>query len=178
MAALNRFAGSVLLLGPMGAGKTTTARLLEQRHGFRCYSLAGPIRQVVDVAFPWLEGKPKSVRRVYLQRAGKFLRKFRPNPILYHAEAALLASSRPLVIDDGRTAEEAEWAARNGLSVVILTCDEEERRRRLVERDGMLPDPRAFQDRTEREWERVKAPRVDTTNLSPEDVVRAVLSLI
>ncbi|GIM48412.1 hypothetical protein DNHGIG_39610 [Collibacillus ludicampi] len=92
---------SVMLLGPMGVGKTTTARVIEQRYGYRCYSLAEPVRRVVEAAFPWLNGEPKSVRRTYLQQAGKFLRKFHPNPILYHAETAMRTCNRPLIIDDG-----------------------------------------------------------------------------
>ena len=178
MVALSRFVGSVLLVGAMGVGKTTTARLLENRYGYRCYSLAEPVRRVAEVAFPWLGGEPKSVRRIYLQRTGRFLREFHPNPILYHAEAALRTASAPLVIDDGRTMEEAEWAAKHGMAVVVLACADAERRRRLIERDGALPDPRAFRDATEREWDRVDAPRVDTTHLEPGEVAQAVLSLI
>ncbi|MCL6577669.1 MAG: AAA family ATPase [Kyrpidia sp.] len=166
------------MIGAMGVGKTTTARLLEQQYGYRCYSLAEPVRRVAEAAFPWLASEPKSVRRIYLQRTGRLLRAFQPNPILYHAEAALRAASAPLVIDDGRTVEEAEWAGRHGLAVVVLTCDERERRRRLIERDGTLPDPRTFQDRTEREWRKADAPRVDTTHLSPDEVAKAVLELI
>jgi hypothetical protein len=167
-----------MLLGPMGVGKTTTAQLLEQQYGYRCYSLAEPVRRVVEVAFPWLDGESKSVRRIYLQKTGWFLRDFHPNPILHHAEVTLRAVIRPLVIDDGRTEEEAEWAVRHGLSVVVLTCDDTERRRRLIERDGTLPDPLTFRDTTECEWEKVNAPRVDTSRLSPDEVAKAVLSLI
>lgn len=178
MAALSRFVGSVLLVGAMGVGKTATARMLEEQYGYCLYSLAEPIRRVVGAAFPWLDSEPKSVRRIYFQRVGRFLREFHPNPILYHAEAALRAASAPLVIDDGRTAEEAEWAGKRGLAVVVLVCEEAERWRRLIERDGTLPDRRAFGDRTEKEWGRVDAPRVDTTHLSPDEVAKAVLSLI
>lgn len=162
----------------MGVGKSTTARVIEQRYGYRCYSLAEPVRRVVEAAFPWLAGEPKSVRRTYLQQAGKFLRKFHPNPILYHAETALRTCSFPLVIDDGRTLEEAKWAEERGIAVIVLTCREEERLYRLLERDGSLPDLRTFQDRTEREWEKVETPRVDTTLLSPEQVAAFVLERI
>ena len=169
---------SILIVGAMGVGKTTTAQVLEQNYGYRRYSLAEPIHRVVETAFPWLKDEAKSIRRTYLQRTGAFLRSFVPNPILRHAEAALENSTGPLVIDDGRTVEEAEWARERGMAVVVLTCENDERRRRLLARDGALPGPIAFKDATEQEWTRVQAPRVDTTHLSPAEAALALLSAI
>lgn len=173
-----RYVGSVLLIGPMGVGKTTVAEILCNKYGYVKYALAEPVKRVAGEVFPWIEDKPKSVRRTYMQRTGKMLRRINPNPILYHATTALKNSAEPLVIDDGRTVEEAEWAVANGLSIVVLTCEDNERCQRLQKRDGSLPDLRTFQDRTETEWSLIEAPAVDTTHLTPEEVAREVMSLI
>lgn len=167
---------NIMLLGAMGVGKTATAKVLEDQYGYRLYSLAEPVRNAVNVMFPWLAHEPKSVRRTYLQQVGQFLRNFRPNPILLHAE--LVLKNTPLVIDDGRTVEEAVWAVSRGIAVIVLTCSDNERCFRLIARDGALPDPRTFKDVTEQDWKNVNAPRIDTTNLTPEEVAKAVVDLI
>ena len=166
---------SIFLIGPMGVGKTTVAKVLEAEHGYQRYALATPVQQVLDIAAPWAQSLSKAQRRPYAQRVGRFLRQFQPNPMLFQAEQVLAQSPQPVVIDDGRTLEEALWAASHGMTVVVLTASEEARQRRLIERDGALPDLRTFGDATETEYLQVQNAKViDTTNYSIEQVVEVV----
>ena len=170
-----RMSSSIFLIGPMGTGKTTVAKVLEAEHGYQRYALATPVQETLDIVAPWTRGLSKAQRRPYAQRVGRFLRRSTPNPMLLQAEQVLSQSSRPLVIDDGRTLEEARWARSCGMTVVTLVASEQERRRRLMERDGALPDPSTFEDDTETEYLRVCWQIVDTTKMSVEEVVEAIM---
>ena len=161
---------SVLLIGPMGAGKSTVAKKLEE-HGYQRYAMAAPIREIVQVAFPWVVGKAE--QRAYMQRAGAFLREFQPNPILVHAGRAL--EEAPVVIEDGRTLEEAAWAHENGMLVVALDAPLEVRMQRLLARDGALPALRTLTDETEQDFLQVQALRFDTSETSSEEIADEVL---
>ncbi|WP_245629726.1 AAA family ATPase [Alicyclobacillus sendaiensis] len=103
----------VFLMGPMGAGKSTVAQYLRREMGYVRYSMATPVEAVLDIAAPWLKGASKAVRRPYLQRTGRFLRGFKPNPMLLAAEEVLRHAVSPIVIDDlGVRASEADFGAR------------------------------------------------------------------
>ena len=140
---------NVFLIGPMGAGKSTVANILES-YGYRRYAMATPIREMVRSAFPWAVGKAE--QRVYMQQVGAFLRGFQPNPILVHANAALVQA--PVVIEDGRTREEALWAHERGMLVVVLDAPLDVRMSRVMKRDGALPDMRTLTDNTEQDFPR------------------------
>ena len=161
---------NVLLIGPMAAGKSAVATQLEP-YGYHRYAMAAPIREIVRTAFPWITGKAQE--RPYLQKVGAFLREFQPNPILYHAEMALKGT--PVVIEDGRTADEAVWAREKGMLVVVLDAPLEVRIKRLQERDGSLPDLRTLTDETERDFTRVQGLRFDTSRALPEAIAQEIL---
>lgn len=161
---------NVFLIGPMGAGKSTVAKHLET-HGYQRYAMATPIREMVRSAFPWAVGKAE--QRVYMQQVGAFLRGFQPNPILVHANAALVQA--PAVIEDGRTQEEVVWAHEKGMLVVVLDAPLEVRMKRVLERDGALPDMRTLTDNTEQDFAQVRALRFDTTRMSLEQIVEEIL---
>lgn len=168
----------VLLIGSMAAGKTTVARWLVRHKGYELYSLSEPIREVLHIAAPWLAERSKGEQRRYFQLAGRFLREFDPNPLLRRAEEALLRPGGPVVIYDGRTLEEAEWARRRGFVVVVVTALRMEREERLLRRDGLLPAESAFGDATESDWRRVGAPVVDTTSMDVERMCEAVWEIV
>ncbi|WP_029422124.1 AAA family ATPase [Alicyclobacillus macrosporangiidus] len=168
----------VFLIGPMGAGKTTVARYLCEGHGYTRYALATPVDAVVDIAAPWLKGAGKAVRRPYLQKVGRFLREFQPNPLLFAAEERLRTVAGPLVIDDGRTLEEAVWAHQQGFVVIVLTAARDVRERRVLARDGELPDGRTFEDETEQAWQDARGIVIDTTRMNAEEMCDAVWDVV
>lgn len=136
--------------------------------------MATPIEQVLAIAAPWLQGASKAVRRPYLQKVGRFLREFEPNPLLLAAEKRLESAARPLVIDDGRTVEEAVWAHEHGCAVIVLTASKEVRERRILRRDGELPDARTFEDETEQGWQDARGYVIDTTDMDTGTMCEAV----
>jgi cytidylate kinase len=109
-----------------------------------------------------------------MQRAGAFLREFHPNPILYHADMA----QAPVVIEDGRTQEEALWAHERGMLVVVLDAPLQVRMERVMGRDGGLPDIRTLTDDTEQDFAKVRALRFDTVQVSIEQIVEEILEKI
>lgn len=169
---------NVFLIGPMGAGKTTVAKYLCQQHGYVRYSLASPVQAVLEIAAPWLTGASKAVKRPYMQKVGRFLRQFQPNPLLFHAEQVLKSVQTPVVIDDGRTAEEAVWADRQGCSVIVLMASEFVRRRRILQRDGELPDARTNEDETEQQWRYVQGVVIDTSDMTEDEMCERVWQAI
>ncbi|WP_206832002.1 AAA family ATPase [Alicyclobacillus fructus] len=168
----------VFLMGPMGAGKSTVAQYLRQEMGYVRYSMATPVEAVLDIAAPWLKGASKTVRRPYLQRTGRFLRGFKPNPMLLAAEEVLRHTVSPIVIDDGRTMEEAVWADQHGFLVIVLTASEFVRRRRILERDGELPDMRTHEDETEQQWRYARGLVIDTSDLTEDEMCQMVRAAI
>ncbi len=162
----------------MGAGKTTVARWLCGQQGYTRYALASPVDAVLDIAAPWLKGASKAVRRPYLQKVGRFLREFQPNPLLFAAEERLRTVAGPLVIDDGRTLEEAVWAHQQGFVVVVLKADKAIRERRVLDRDGELPDERTFEDVTEQAWRDARGIVIDTTRMNAEEMCDAVWDVV
>lgn len=161
---------NVFLIGPMGAGKSAVADVLEAQ-GYHRYAMATPIREMVRSAFPWAVGKAE--QRAYMQQVGAFLRSFHPNPILVHANTALTLA--PVVIEDGRTQEEALWAHEKGMLVVVLDATLEVRMKRVLKRDGALPDMRTLADNTEQDFAHVRALRFDTEQKSPEQIAAEIL---
>jgi hypothetical protein len=109
-----------------------------------------------------------------LQKVGRFLREFQPNPLLLKAEERLLVSSGPLVIKDGRTLEEAVWAHQRGFLVIVLTAAQDVRELRVLRRDGELPDARTFDDETERAWRDARGEVIDTTYLGIQKMCETV----
>ncbi|MDI9261225.1 AAA family ATPase [Alicyclobacillus sendaiensis] len=164
----------VFLMGPMGAGKSTVAQYLRREMGYVRYSLATPVEAVLDIAAPWLKGANKAVRRPYLQRTGRFLRGFKPNPLLLAAEEVLKHTVSPIIIDDGRTVEEAVWADQHGFLVIVLTASEFARRRRILARDGELPDGRTHEDVTEQQWQHARGLVIDTSDLTEDEMCQMV----
>ncbi|SFU81778.1 AAA family ATPase [Alicyclobacillus macrosporangiidus] len=168
----------VFLIGPMGAGKTTVAQCLCERYGYTRYALAAPVDAVLDIAVPWLKGAGKAVRRPYLQKVGRFLREFQPNPLLFAAEERLRTTAGPLVIDDGRTLEEAVWAHQQGFVVIVLTAARNVRERRVLARDGELPDGRTFEDETEQAWQDARGIVIDTTRMHAREMCEVVWDVV
>ncbi|WP_304459572.1 AAA family ATPase [Alicyclobacillus sendaiensis] len=168
----------VFLMGPMGAGKSTVAQYLRREMGYVRYSLASPVEAVLDIAAPWLKDASKAVRRPYLQRVGRFLREFKPNPLLLAAEEVLKHTVSPIVIDDGRTLEEAVWADQHGFLVIVLTASEFVRRRRILARDGELPDGRTHEDMTEQQWQHARGFVIDTSDLTEDEMCEMVRAAI
>ncbi|MCL6489904.1 MAG: AAA family ATPase [Alicyclobacillus mali] len=168
----------VFLMGPMGAGKSTVAQYLRREMEYVRYSLATPVEAVLDIAAPWLRDASKAVRRPYLQKVGRFLREFKPNPLFLAAEEVLKHTTSPMVIDDGRTVEEAVWADQHGFLVVILTASEFVRRRRILERDGELPDGRTHEDETEQQWKYARGLVIDTSDLTEDEMCEMVRAAI
>lgn len=173
----------IFLIGPMGAGKSSVSKGLCDAAGYTSYMLATPIKQVTGIAVPWLENASKSVKRGYMQQSGKFLRKIKPNPMLWWGEKVLAESTTPIVIEDGRTLEEAEWSQGNGIKIVVLTASEQIRKQRLIDRDGFLPDVRTFNDKTEQEYKLVKQNglphiEIDTGAVSFDETVREILRFV
>ncbi|WP_304595855.1 AAA family ATPase [Alicyclobacillus sendaiensis] len=168
----------VFLMGPMGAGKSTVAQYLRREMGYVRYSMATPVEAVLDIAAPWLKGASKAVQRPYLQRTGRFLRGFKPNPMLLAAEEVLRHAASPIVIDDGRTMEEAVWADQHGFLVIVLTASEFVRRRRILERDGELPDMRTHEDETEQQWQYARGLVIDTSDLTEDEMCQMVRAAI
>jgi len=165
-------------MGPMGAGKSTVAQYLRREMGYVRYSLASPVEAVLDIAAPWLKDASKAVRRPYLQRVGRFLREFKPNPLLLAAEEVLKHTVSPIVIDDGRTLEEAVWADQHGFLVIVLTASEFVRRRRILARDGELPDGRTHEDMTEQQWQHARGFVIDTSDLTEDEMCEMVRAAI
>ncbi|MCL6594539.1 MAG: thymidine kinase, partial [Alicyclobacillus sp.] len=59
-----------------------------------------------------------------------------------------------------------------------LTADKDVRERRVLTRDGELPDGRTFDDETEQAWRGVRGAVIDTTPLSAQETCEAVWDVV
>jgi len=136
----------VMLVGPMGAGKTTIARLLYPP--LPLLSLASPIKDAATTLFGY---RPKHELRPIYQKLGQMGRQFDEGFLTSRAEQKIqLLRPSGVVIDDGRTMKEIEWArSLFSFLIVYVNTPPQERFRRLRQRDGIEPVAESMRDETE-----------------------------
>jgi len=111
------------LLGTAGSGKTTVAKHLFQKHGFRIFSFSKPIKEMAmdyfGVSyFEAYETKPQHVRTI-LQGIGSLVREELGDYILNEMLLRIKYSDADkIVIDDVRLKEEVEFIKELGGIVI------------------------------------------------------------
>jgi len=147
---------TVVLFGPMGAGKTTIAGRMSSP--MARISFADPIKSaaqtLLGAGYVFYKTDKAQMRRVY-QEIGKAGRSVDPHFVtrMINARIKQFRSKDPdfaFVVDDGRTLEELAWARSQRRTITIyVETPEEERMRRIRERDGRLPTEEERCDETE-----------------------------
>lgn len=171
---MERSRGTVVICGPVCAGKSTLARALAQR--LRLPIVTG--QQAIEY-----HAKSGALGRAGLQRLGQELEQRRPGSWLADAVDALVGQAQAAVVDAARTAEQvrALRSREGGATVVHLTAVNEVRQARYEHRSAARDRPVSFELLASSQLEREavalgeEADRaVDTTDLPAEEVARRV----
>lgn len=167
---------SVLLSGPLYAGKSSLASCLDQELGFHVIAVRSVIRSLANSVLD---------DRDALQDFGEQLEKSNPGKWLAAAfEAELTSTNRPIVVDAVRTTAqylELTEAGRPGVVHVHITASVSARRDRFVsnrdEVDLDVPFETVIKHPIEQFAHELRSQAdlvVDSTSLSLEDVCRDV----
>lgn len=126
----------VAFAGKQGVGKTTAAMFLVESLGYEKFSLATPLKDVVSLLWPDLR---PDLWRERIQRTGDALRGVDRYVFVRHLLSRVDGRDK-VVVDDVRRRDEVKSLISAGFVVFYLEVSEEERKRRLLERDGFVDE--------------------------------------
>lgn len=131
----------IALIGKMGSGKTTIARLLESEFGYTPLHFATPIKEVAQLI--WAD-----VNRDHLQKLGVAVRDIDENAWANVLLRKVDNSDSRIVVDDCRFPNEYQSLKERGFRIVRIIADRNERVRRLTQ-IGRLQDESQLEHSTE-----------------------------
>ena len=135
----------------MGAGKTWCADYLATYHGYSRFSLAGKLKNIARELFDVQDKSDRS--RHILQSIGISMRDIESDVWIKYVLKNIKERSenKPVVVDDLRFQNEADWFSANGFQLVLVTVDEQLRQQRLA---ALYPDMDQSRQRhaSEAEW--------------------------
>jgi hypothetical protein len=144
----------IIIFGCMGAGKDALGdRLLKHLSKIteaRIVKLGKPIKQMVDLIAEYDDEVDQS-RREFYQNYGQDTRSTMGIDVFNNIAWADI-SNNPIpvpIITDGRQVNEFSYWLRKDFLTIGVLANEVDRRTRLGDRDGYLPDNRAFTHETE-----------------------------
>ncbi len=143
------------IAGKMGAGKDTIAEFLVP-YGYEHLSIAQPLKDVATILYPWVMKVGGVEKRKLLQKLGDHLRKFDKLVFLKALEDRIKQAwdkGKRVVVSDVRLRIEYEFLRKLGFVPLKVVVDDEIRLKRLLKRDGYIPDEAASRHATETELE-------------------------
>lgn len=182
----------LILIGPMGAGKSALAKMLAERKGYTIHPIAGAIKWLAGMAFPGIGKETQHLVQQDFQDDGmRFpVRWMKGREIFQQLGAAVREMDRlfwlriwsnalenighaPVVVDDARLDLEISWAraALANAFVLKVYASQEVREHRIG-------GPQHSGDPTEWEWETAIADaQLDTSGMDLEAAYARLLEL-
>jgi len=123
---------NICIAGKMGAGKTTVAKYLEEKYGYKRTSLAEPMRQIVKEFFS-LEDKSDPRYRRLMQKLGTDWFRSEDKEV-WIRHLLKRCEGAGWVVDDVRFMNEAKILMKNGWILLFVESQDHVRYDRLVKR--------------------------------------------
>jgi dephospho-CoA kinase len=147
---MTKYAG-IIIFGPMGSGKDTLAELIDAELSRRCVTvkLGEHIRNIVDDVAEndlYVQGFKRQCYQSFGQGARESLGEHVWDYVALSAIDRIIrieGNTIP-IIPDGRQFPELEFWKEHGFLTVGINAPESMRKARLEERDGYVPDDKAF----------------------------------
>jgi len=125
------------LIGKLGSGKTTAAKHIATEHGYKRYSLAAPMREIVRIVYPDIKGKDDPRYRPLMQKLGTdWFRSYDEAVWVNVLLSRTSLETHPVVVDDVRFVNEARILRDKGWKLIYINASDEVRKQRCTERDG------------------------------------------
>lgn len=148
----------ILVVGPMGSGKTTIADYLYNKYGYRKHSMATWLKAVLCQHYGLVKLDKslvingKSIRTL-MQQLGNGLRAIDPDWHIDEVVATVARHNVPYVIDDVRFHNEVKVLTNKFKCVTIrVTVDDAKQQLiRIITRDGVVPPATSVADISETE---------------------------
>lgn len=143
------------LVGGLGSGKTTIANYLVGKHGYKKYSLADPMRELIQKYFK-VNDKHDPRYRALMQKLGTdWFRKEDPLVwVNYLRDRLEQDNESSIVVDDVRFMNETIALLSWGWQLIYIDCPIDIRRARCIQRDGCF-DEKSLEHQSEIEVEQI-----------------------
>ena len=178
---LNNNINGILLVGKMGAGKTTVMESIRSNYGYTKHSMATWLKDTIQSHYRLKEirkndkikigDKELTVRRVLQLFGTEVIRNFDPQ---WHVDEVINRintiggwpiQTYKFIIDDIRFLNEVEGLT-NQFKCVTIRVDSNERKRveRICLRDGLVPTPEQLSHKSETETDLIKCDHIINNN--------------
>lgn len=147
----------IAFYGPMGAGKSYCANYLAWERGYVPLSFAKKLKEIAADLFE-VSGKDGADRLV-LQQLGTKMREIDPDIWIKYVLSIAEKSGDPVVIDDLRYENEAEFLKQNGFKLIQVSTSTDIRRQRIARLYPNTPVD-AFTHASEQEWLKIPSDAV------------------
>jgi dephospho-CoA kinase len=150
-----RIAMNIGLVGGLGSGKTTIANYLTNNDGYKKYSLADPMREIIQKYFG-VNDKHDPRYRSLMQKLGTdWFRNEEPLVWVNYLKNRIEQDNEPLnVVDDVRFVNEAIALLSWGWQLIYIDCPVDIRRSRCIQRDGCF-DEKSLEHQSEKQVEQI-----------------------
>lgn len=130
----------LILFGCIASGKDSFYKIfneISQQEGIKCKlaKIGGEIRQEVDNNIKLLDIPPNQARRLYVEY-GENVRGIFGEDLWNHKLYNKIKNEDNVIIADGRKLNELQFWLCRGYTPVAIVADEEQRKQRVLQRDG------------------------------------------